>query len=700
MKIGQVLFVCVLIGILAACSGPVVIPADLPVTWPANQNFVISATVPPPATPTVGPGTPLPPTWTLTPTPTLTPTFTPSPTLTPTSTWTPVPTHKSQFPAAQNTPIVDMGFQEISLENLPKLTAVFEGLESTPRHAAMSRDGQKLFLTSSTGLFVFDRAGTILAHWKNIFTAKIACESCISINRDGSRLAVMTRNAGKWEAQVYDVAGDQATLRMALPVSYNFANASDEASIAISPDGKFLAFGAETAPLRVLDLETKLQLLSYNRRVDGVIFTPDSANLIIHGGKELLFYSTQSWKYPVNNLLLPREDTPYTLSPNSKLLAIALPTKMRIYSIEQIEKLQNIREINVLPLNALTREWQIAFRDDKTLFGYAIRWNTNHIDATVDTGEWDIESGATLRLDTVTNTVPAVLSTFWGAPLTLPIDKGNLEPGAQEFNAFRFGTDWMLLINTPHSSCWFKLDTAEATCAKDPDHILFATDGGVLKQVIEKYNTSLQDQAGKTIIQVGPRRFVAVNRTGEWALIDTGKGTDLYTKGKKLPQESIEGNLQAFSENAKLIVITTLAKENTYFVTLIDKSTGNATFQDKNNFMLKPLLMALNGNTYYFQRDVEKNQTIIKVVDPTTHETSELTRISLPTEPKAVTLSSTDLFAIGLKDGSVVVMTKDGTQTATFQAATSSISGLSFNPSGHFLAVASEEGIRVFAVLP
>src|SRR5512147_1009536 len=115
MKIGQALFVCVLIGILTACSGPIVIPADLPVTWPANQNFVISATVPPPATATVGAGTPLPPTWTLTPTLTLTPTFTPSPTLTPTSTWTPVPTHKSPFPAAQNTPIIDVGFQEISL---------------------------------------------------------------------------------------------------------------------------------------------------------------------------------------------------------------------------------------------------------------------------------------------------------------------------------------------------------------------------------------------------------------------------------------------------------------------------------------------------------------------------------------------------------------------------------------------------------
>jgi WD40 repeat protein len=45
-------------------------------------------------------------------------------------------------------------------------------------------------------------------------------------------------------------------------------------------------------------------------------------------------------------------------------------------------------------------------------------------------------------------------------------------------------------------------------------------------------------------------------------------------------------------------------------------------------------------------------------------------------------------------------MTLDGSQNMTFQGATSSIGGLSFNPSGKFLAVASEEGVRVFAVLP
>ena len=110
--------------------------------------------------------------------------------------------------------------------------------------------------------------------------------------------------------------------------------------------------------------------------------------------------------------------------------------------------------------------------------------------------------------------------------------------------------------------------------------------------------------------------------------------------------------------------------------------------------------MAADGTVYYLQRDLDKNQTIINFIDPKTHNISELTRLSLPAEPKFMTLSSTGLFAIGQKDGSVFVMTHDGSQNITFQAATSSIGGLSFNPSGKLLAVASEEGVRVFAILP
>ena len=135
-------------------------------------------------------------------------------------------------------------------------------------------------------------------------------------------------------------------------------------------------------------------------------------------------------------------------------------------------------------------------------------------------------------------------------------------------------------------------------------------------------------------------------------------------------------------------------------MTFIDKATGNTVFQKKSNFLFKPILMAADGTVYYLQRDLEKNQTILNVIDPKTHKISEFTRLPLAAEPTFMTLSSTGLFAIGQKDGSVFVMTQDGSHSITFQAATSSISGLSFNLNGKLLAVASEEGVRVFAVLP
>jgi len=110
--------------------------------------------------------------------------------------------------------------------------------------------------------------------------------------------------------------------------------------------------------------------------------------------------------------------------------------------------------------------------------------------------------------------------------------------------------------------------------------------------------------------------------------------------------------------------------------------------------------MTLDGTIYYMQNELGQNQTILNMIDPKTLQVSEVIRLSLPAEPETLTLSSTDLFAIGQKDGSVLVMTRDGGQNMIFQAATSSVEGLAFSQDGHFLAVASMEGVRIYAILP
>ncbi len=689
MKKMAVVIAIMFLPLLVACNKPIVIPAELAITLPPSQDFILRATL------TMAPTAPAP--EIAVEPPTATPTSTPTEIPTQTPTRTPVPTRKSAYPVSQGTPLIDMGFQKISLDNVTSLSVVFSELSASRRHAVVSADGQKLFLSTSNGTFLYDRQGAVLAYWQNIFTPVISCESCISVNRDGSRLAVITRNAGSWEAQVYDINGNQAMLFLALPLEPGFKGVHNEASIAISPDNAFLAFKAGSGTLRVLDLQTKLQVLEYDRLVNGIRFTPDGTSFVVHAGQEMLFYKVTDWKSPTN-LLLPREDTPYAFSPDGSLMAIALPGSLRLYSMSNLRVLQ---EIKVPPVNASNREWQIAFRDDKIIAGYAVRWDTFKTTATIESGQWDLETGQALRFDTSTGTEPDALAALWGSPLALPVRVGDLETGASAYNAFRFISDGIIQINSSHSACWLKLFSAESTCFKDLENNLFTSDANTYKEVRESSNTNLVEiRSETTAIQVGRYRIAAINRSGEWALIDTGSGTDLYARGKKLPQESVKGALQGFAENAKLIVFTAREKENSFTITVVDKATGDAIYQKKDNFLYKPVVMTADGTIYYTQNELERNQTVFNVIDPNTLKISEITRLSLSAEPRAMTLSASGLFAIGQADGCILIMTKDGGQTTSFQAATSSIEGLSFSPDGRFLAVASIEGVRIFSILP
>ena len=133
---------------------------------------------------------------------------------------------------------------------------------------------------------------------------------------------------------------------------------------------------------------------------------------------------------------------------------------------------------------------------------------------------------------------------------------------------------------------------------------------------------------------------------------------------------------------------------------MIDKTTGNATFLLKQSFLFNPVVMTSDGTIYYTQYNLTDNQTALFSLDPKTHDTSQIASLVIPAEPRALALSSTGLFAVGQKDGAVVIMTQDGGQSAGFQAGTSAIQALDFSPDGRFLAVASSEGVRVFGVLP
>ncbi len=687
MKIRTAALAVIFLALLSACSGPAVIPADLAVTLPPDQNFIVRATLPP--TPDAG---------SLTPAPQDSPTPAASSTSTLTATPIPAPTHKLPYPAAPGTPVIDLGFQPIVVEQTAHLKPVFS-LQTTPgrRHSAISADGQKLFMSTTNGTFLFNRQGEILAHWPDIFTADIVCSSCISANQDGSRLAVITRSAGFWEAQIYDIQGESATLKLTLPVEPAFQDIPNEAGIAISPDGSFLALRAGKGALRVLDLKTNLQVLNFVRPVNSIGFTPDGNNFVIHSGSQLLFYSVKTWNSSTN-LLLPNENTPYAFSPDGRLVAIAMPILLRVYSIEGIKVFS---EINIPPSNATNRTWQINFVDNNTLAGYAVRWDTYHTSAIVDSGQWDIKAKKVLNFNTTNSSTPDGLASLWGSSLSLPVTTNILAADTLTYNGFHFISDGILLINSLHTTCWVKLFTADNTCFSDPEHALFSSNANTFKEINTNTSTSLTDfQSNKTAIQVGPYRVAAVNRSGDFALINTGQGTDLYRKAIKLPQESVKGLLQDFAENKNLFVLITAETATNFRITVIDKTTGNATFQLKQKFLYSPVLMTSDGMIYYTQYNLTDNQTALFSLDPKTHDTSQIASLVIPAEPSALALSSTGLFAVGQKDGAVLIMTRDGGQSASFQAGTSAVQALDFSPDGRFLAVASSEGVRVFGVLP
>ena len=141
--------------------------AFLVVSCGAIPSFSFSSTNTPLPSPTLD----LTPSKTIPPPPTDVPTATITPSITPTVTLTPTP--KIYAPAGPGTPMVDMGFPLITFDSVPQLTPVFQAMKADVRTSAASGDGEKLFVSTSNGLFVFNKAGEQLAYWGNIFTFDI-----------------------------------------------------------------------------------------------------------------------------------------------------------------------------------------------------------------------------------------------------------------------------------------------------------------------------------------------------------------------------------------------------------------------------------------------------------------------------------------------------------------------------------------------
>ena len=223
------------------------------------------------------------------------------------------------------------------------------------------------------------------------------------------------------------------------------------------------------------------------------------------------------------------------------------------------------------------------------------------------------------------------------------------------------------------------------------------------KEIVNENRTLLQSWRGETILDVfGDYRVRALDRSGAWVLINVrGEAADLYGKNKTLPEESVGGALQGFTESRSLLAYTTQQKSKTYVITVIDKTSGQTLAQKKDDFLYQPLLLNKAGALLLLKRDLDKGLVIVNRLEPPNYLAKEVTRLSFPAEITLMAFSTQeDLLAFALSDGSVVVYSADFGASATFQAFDGPVTALAFSPDDRYLAAASREGFKVFVVRP
>jgi WD40 repeat protein len=684
MKIRHAFFVIVFLALLSGCKS-------------VALNIVPTATITPTSLWTAKPTRTVTPSRTPTITKTPSPSRTPQNTLMPTPSITPKPTPTSPYPVGPKTPLPPGDFPAISTENVSKLAPVFKIIKQSIWQSAVSRDGKKLFVAANNGLFVYDRQGQQLSYWPSLILPSLPCETCLSINTDGSRFALATHRNGKWFAQVYNVYENSANLLLEKPIDVPVQGIVNEARVAISPDGLLLAYGAGGSDTLLIDMNSSQTLLTNKGGADSAAFSPNGAYLAIRRGRQMLFWKTPVWKNPAS-LQLPADDSAYAFSPDGKLFAVTMPDKVRAYALDTLKP---SREITIPTPKNLNRAWQIAFLDEKTLAGYDIRWDADHAKATVDIAQWNLDTGATLQMSTNESASPPdALSALWGVNVPLAAVPGPVALG--QYSAFRFVDPDQLLVNSLHSACWLKLSSGEATCFDDPKFTVLSSQTDAYREIQQQQTTLLQNWNGGSLFKLPqPYPILGMNWTAQYFIVNVKDiTTDIYLSGRTLPLGSFPGTLLASAENDDRLVYSTQGKSAGAAITMLNKKNLETTYQKKVDFILKPLAIGGDNRVYFVQRDVGQQKFALKAISGITAAITNVGLLSLPAEPETMSISMAGVFAFGLRDGSVAIVSADGLQVASFQAVYTPISAISITPDGRYLAVASDDGIRVFAVMP
>ncbi len=620
----------------------------------------------------------------------------PLPTRTSTPTLTPAPTRRSPFPVGVGTALPDMGFPVIGTGNAQDLKPAFT-ISSQRRQAfVVSHDQLSIVIASEQGIRVFNRQGGQVAHWPDLRLFDIPCQNCLSVNADVSMLAILARAELGWQVQVYDIVDGAPSLYKTFDVEQDFRYAANPAHVALSPDGKLLAYGPGDRPFVVVDLFTEEQLFRSSSPVNSLEFSPAGTLLTARRGRELLVWRVDNLRAGFQNLLLPTENSPVAISSDDAKLAIGLSSRLRIYSTE---RLRIEREFIIRPTYVIDREWQLAFDDETNLRAYGLRWDNRAQSGIVTHVEWDTTNPEPQTLEDIETTLPDAQSAFWGILFAEQLLPSGLEPG--DYRAIRFVGSDTLLVNGLSAACWLRLPTGESTCQRQDGGLLHASDAQALQERRETYNTLLVNPNEDVLFSLDPNPIYWVNRTADIVLVDVkGTTTDLYGRDRTLPAQSVPGMFRSAAENASTLVFLTRQRTELMYMTLVEKDSLRAIFQKRETRLFKPLAMALDGGIYFLREDSDRNQAILKYIPPGTDNVVDLMRIDLQAEPQAMSLSPQNTLAIGMQDGSVAIVSLDALAYDYFQAMQTPVGALAFSPDGRYLAVGGRQGIHVFTVRP
>lgn len=685
MKIRHIFLTLTLLGLLSGCRVPFA-----PVTPTPIPTASFTATPRPSETPTI----------TLTPFPSRTrrPTETSTASRTPRSTGTISPTPTSIYPIHHGTPLPDGGFAHITTANADKLTLVYQLVRENIWSTTTSRDGKLLFVATNRGIYVYDRQGLEVAHWSDIQLPGRACEGCISVNTDGSRFAIMTHKDAKWLARVYNVFENTATLLLEKPIEVAFQGIPNEVSVALSPDGLLLAYGTAEGNTLLIDMNSNQVLLTNGGGTTSAVFSPDGRYFMIRHGIQLLVWKTPTWRNPTN-LQLPSSDATYTFSADGKRLAIAQTDKITAYDLDT---LRPNREISISTPADLKRDWQIVFLDENILSGYTTRWNSDHTKATIDVGQWNLATGETIQFGTHETDSPDGLAALWGVNLPALAPFPTDIPLASEYDKFGFVDQNKLLINSAHSACWLTLAFGTQECFNDPKNRILASNTQAYREFRSDRITNLLDWGGYPIAQLDqPYPFIILDSDADTRFVNVKDiTTDLYRGKNNRLENSFPGILLNVAENAERMALTLKLKSSGMTITMWGIASQQSIYLKNVDFILKPLLIDNLNNVYFLQQNIGSQGVVLKTIPATNEKITDLAVLPIPLPPTSMTRSDAGVFALGTKDGSVTIVSPNGLELRSFQAAYTPISGVAFTLDGHYLAVMSDDGLRVFAVMP